>query len=188
MTSSYFPVEDEVIKMAKNLVEAHHPYLEGATINIVYKEKAARSGGRLIVGKSSKVSPKVNATLASLDKGPIHFIIVLAADVWETFRLSEQIALLDHQLTHCYMIDGAPKLRAHDIEEFFSIVERHGAWQHSIQEMDKAIESAKQAELFNAKLDNKLATTITSLHNIGAELSAEYSKALPTNNKEIKDA
>lgn len=73
------------------------------------------------------------------------FIMILDAQFWRQAPREQRIALVDHELMHgCVAVnkegeqrfadDGRPvwAIRPHDLEEFDSIVARHGAWSPDI--------------------------------------------------------
>lgn len=60
-------------------------------------------------------------------------MLIVAGVWWNKTENASKEALIDHELAHVeYVIkeDGSKqyKMRKHDIEEFLSVVERHGAW------------------------------------------------------------
>lgn len=117
---------DDVIQMARELVDQYHPDLKHANIGILFREKASSSNGRRVLGNASTVTSRWKPLLEE----EFHFIIWLAADWWlDEATPAQQRALLDHELQHCYMADPVtPALRGHDLEEFGCIIERHGFW------------------------------------------------------------
>lgn len=134
----------DVVELAEELVEKHHPKLRNANIGILFREKATMSKGQRTLGKASKVTGRWKPLLDD----NYHFIIWLAADWWrDEATPAQQRALLDHELQHCYMFEGwEPKMRGHDIEEFACIIERHGLWRENDAERRVAA-AMKQQEL-----------------------------------------
>lgn len=126
MSVAWEVAPEEVIEMAQGLVEKYHPDLRNANIGILFRETASTRNGKKVLGQASKVTAKWQPLL----DGAYHFIIWLAADWWlDEASPAQRRALLDHELQHCYMLDGLqPKLRGHDLEEFACIIERHGFW------------------------------------------------------------
>ena len=130
----------EVIDMADDLIRQHHQSLLDARIGILFRDVAPVSNGKVTWGKASKVDAKWQPLL----KRELDFIIWLAYDVWRTVLDHKQrVALLDHELCHCTMEDGEPKMRAHDIEEFSEIVERHGLWRNDLEQMYEAMQQSR---------------------------------------------
>lgn len=144
MTIRWEVAPDDVINMAKELVQKYHHDLRNAKIGILFRETSSMSNGRQVLGKASKVTPRWRPLLDD----DYHFIIWLAQDWWEKeARQSQQRALLDHELQHCYMLEGwEPKIRAHDFEEFGCIIKRHGFWREDYGEQAVA-KALQQQEL-----------------------------------------
>ena len=125
----------EVINEAERIRTAQHPDLEEAEIAYIFIPKGPKSGGRVRLGKAQKESA-THQVLSEMD-----FVIYLSKDMWDTLRPEQRTALLDHELCHC-----APKFdaktgerigwrtRAHDVEEFAQIIERHGLWKVELRE------------------------------------------------------
>lgn len=135
--AEYFKVGPDVITLAEELIEAHHPKLVSANIGIIFRDEAPTSGGKSVYGKASKVSAQWRPLLSQ----EYDFIIWLAHDIWKGVLTKHQRrALLDHELCHCTSEDGSFKLVGHDVEEFNVIVRRYGLWRPSLKEMDHAIQ------------------------------------------------
>lgn len=112
----------DVLKMAERLIEKHHKSLIGARIGFLFRDKAQKSKGKIILGKASKVSPRLQPYLN------YDFLIWIAEEEWDNMLQAAREALLDHELCHCYMGVDGPKILPHDIEEFRDIIDRHGFW------------------------------------------------------------
>lgn len=133
--------KDEVLELAQELIEEHHPDLSDAAIGIVFRDTAPVSNGKVTLGQASKVPPKM---LPYLD---LDFLIWLAADFWEDATSVQRRALLDHELCHCSSFEGENTIRPHDIEEFAEIVERYGYWNSGLVVARPAFEAAMQYPL-----------------------------------------
>lgn len=69
------------------------------------------------------------------------FVIWVALDWWNRFKPEQKVALVDHELCHCYIdADDKPKILPHDVEEFNCILERHGLWWPNADVTAKAIQ------------------------------------------------
>jgi hypothetical protein len=130
----YILVEGNSIPlMAKRLIEDHHHHLVNANFafawNRTWKEDA---DGILVFGKAKKVS-EPERTMMGID-----FLVLLNGAAWANMAEEAQIALLDHELTHCAICeddDGEPKrdekericyrMRKHDFQEFAEVAARH---------------------------------------------------------------
>lgn len=131
--------------IAEPLIE-DHPDLDDIDIRYVFRDTAAKSKGKVLLGKARKVSG-LNAFLAagySPDEIPADdadhdfFVIEIAEDEWVTLTEAQRVALVDHELSHCAIEvddDGNQTLvvRGHDLEEFCSVVARHGLWKPDVR-------------------------------------------------------
>lgn len=77
MSVEWEKAPQDVIELAERLIEEHHPNLVNARIGILFRDKAPKSGGRLEMGKASKVSDKWKPLL----REELDFIIWRAADI-----------------------------------------------------------------------------------------------------------
>ena len=148
MANQYWICPDEISETADEIIAAHHPHLDEASILFLFKDKASKKAGKLTAGTASRMTPKENA-IAGGDT--YAFKIVLAFDLWTLNGEAWRKALIDHELCHCYGEWDEDEetmkwsLRTHDIEEFAEIVERHGLWKHDVQTF---VERVGQLELF----------------------------------------
>jgi len=134
----------DVVSTATKLIRDYHPDLDEANVGFLFRDKAQKSGDRVVLGKASKVQDRLKPFL------DYDFIIWIAQDVWEgELSMAQREALVDHELCHCTMDDnGKPKLKHHDIEEFNEVVERHGIWKDDLKTFAGIIEEAlKQPSL-----------------------------------------
>jgi hypothetical protein len=135
----------EVERIADRLIEEHHKHLVGIPIRYVFRDKAASSRGKLVLGKARK-STGLNATLVHLvrhDEPPDRvdfFVIEIALDTWRALTDAQKTALVDHELSHCLteVPDGLDDdvtlvLAGHDMEEFAAVVRRHGLWRSDLE-------------------------------------------------------
>jgi hypothetical protein len=122
MSANYQPAPDEIIDLARELIDLYHEDLADARIGLLMRDKAATSNGMTVLGKAKKLSADMRAYL------PYDFIIWVAKDYWRILEPMQRRALLDHELCHLIMDDDEPKIRGHDIEEFNAIIERYGYW------------------------------------------------------------
>lgn len=116
--------------------------------------------GRLMLGKCVRASD-LRRELVDYD-----FVILLNQEVWEDpeFDRPKKLALLDHEMMHAarkFDDDGDPvidskmrpvwRVRGHDIEEFTSIVDRHGCYKRDLEKFAEALVKRKQAPLFGSR-------------------------------------
>lgn len=124
---------DDIHKKMLELIGQNHPDLALVSdeIVVVFKEKAGKSGGQVVLGNSKKVAALANA----IGDTDFKFVLELAADQWEHELTSRQReALLDHLLTAC-RCEEDPKsgdlkctVAKPDIQAFRENVERYGMW------------------------------------------------------------
>lgn len=121
---------ESVEAVAKTLIPSYHPELATARIRYVYVDKASNKGGKVQLIKVRKVSG-VLQFLLDLD-----FLVEVPLDKWNELSAAQRNALVDHGLERCYGQEdeedpGAPMkwvLRDPDVQEFGTILRRHGAW------------------------------------------------------------
>ncbi len=135
-------VSSEVLEIAQDLIQKHHPDLQDARVAFVFRDKASKSANKMVLGKASKISDKLKA--AGLD---YDFLIWLAEKEYSGLLPEQQRALIDHELCHCSFLDDVPEMRHHDIEEFKSIIERYGFWNYSLLEVKPTLMNALQIKL-----------------------------------------
>lgn len=139
----------EVAAIAADLIPKYHPSLltEGVTIRYVFRRKATKSAGRVILGTARKVGG-IPALLAEHEPDEHYlkraglFVIEIAEDEWDALDGDQRVALVDHELTHCWVNDEGPlklEIVGHDVEEFAQIVERHGLWKGDLRAFAQAI-------------------------------------------------
>lgn len=141
---------DEVEELAEKLIAEHHPHLADVKIRYVFRDKAASSKGRAVLGKARRISG-LNAHLVGLVgrnhvDGEVNFFVVeIASNTWRQLDEKQRVALVDHELCHLDIEEpeDATKdrklvLRGHDVEEFTEIVQRHGLWKADVEELVKA--------------------------------------------------
>lgn len=122
--TAYYPAP-EVEKVARLLIDEHHPDLTDADIVYVFRDPPAKTGGKEQWGKARKITG-LNAYLA---EHHAFLVVEIALDIWKSLTPAEQHALVDHELCHCdWDPHHGPSIVPHDIEEFVAVVSRHGLW------------------------------------------------------------
>ena len=115
-------------KIAKVLIPKYHSELASARIKYVCVSKGGKKGGKIIVGKARKLSGAISY-LTDAD-----FLIEVALPEWNTCDDKTKVALIDHLLERCFgeeddeTGDMKWSSRDPDVNEFSSILQRHGAW------------------------------------------------------------
>lgn len=151
----------EVERIARKLIGKHHSHLNrhDVAIKYLFRDPPARSKGRLVYGKASKVGGRT-AYLVGLehndrldDDGPVDFFVVeIAFDPWQGLTDRQKAALVDHELCHLdvEIPEGSNEdrkllTRGHDLEEFTEVVQRHGLWRPTVAEFAQVAKSAQLA-------------------------------------------
>jgi Putative phage metallopeptidase len=166
MPADYSPAES-VQAVAQSLMATYHPELATARITYLFIDRVPKKGGREVFGKAVKVSGRWES-LTELD-----FIVEVSLPKWNDLSEDQRIALVDHLLERCFGEeddDGAFTwaLREPDVQEFSTILKRHGIWNESLtsfvqvaqgldiasiveEETGESVETLEQAE--NGELD-----------------------------------
>jgi len=145
-----------------------HDEVDGAQIALAWNDNLSPDKDlHLILGKCVKISD-LQKEFTAYD-----FVILLNRDVWEDpeFTIEKKRALVDHELCHAAPQtdkDGEPRLderdrpvwrtRKHDIEEFHSIVLRHGCYKRDLELFAEALLKKRKTPLFEEE------TTVTLSH------------------------
>lgn len=139
MATEWMKAPPEVLEIAEELIGKYHDSLVEANIAFLFRDKAPASNGRITLGQAKKVSPDTQMLM------PVkyHFLIWLAEDMWQSLDHKQRMALVDHELSHCFF-DGAgnASIVKHDIEEFNTVIERWGFWWPGAQATARAISQA----------------------------------------------
>jgi hypothetical protein len=121
--ADFWKAGEDVHSIVRKLVANNHPDLALVLdeIVVVFRDKAGKSGGRVTLGTSRKVTPV--------------FMLEIGADVWEhELDHTQQEALLDHLLCSCRCEEdektAEPKcsIAKPDIAAFRDNIERYGMW------------------------------------------------------------
>jgi len=97
--SNKYQADKEIYDIMRELVANHHPDLAGCVdeIAIIFREKAAKAGGKVILSKASKASDLFEI----LGDTPWKFIIELPQEEWLALSSRQRQANLDHCLCAC---------------------------------------------------------------------------------------
>lgn len=162
------PPGEAMYPMLEQIVGAHHEDLDRTNARIALAwamSWKADADGIVKLGQCKKASD-LDRELAAFD-----FIVLLNMEWWQDAEVTDdqRRALLDHELCHAalkYDTDGDAvrdekgryvyRTRKHDIEEFSSVVERHGLYKRDLERFYAAIRSGKQGRLPLQELDDKI--------------------------------
>lgn len=138
MAVEWVKVDNEVIELAKKVIEKWHPDLEEASIAFIFRTEAPKNGNMVVYGTASRIKPEHQ--LLGLDHD---FLIWLAQDKWYTLTDAQKVALIDHELCHCSFNEkDKPTMVDHDIQEFACIIQRHGFWWPNPERFIEAVQAA----------------------------------------------
>lgn len=165
-TEQEFAPALEAADIGKELVHKYHTVIEfyGIRVDYVFLKNTPIKNGREILGRAKKVSG-LNAWLAMSEKErsnktkpDVFFIIEVSWEIWRRLPKEKRRALVDHELSHCTFNEkGSPTTKAHDLEEFNHIVERHGIWTNDIREFIDAAREVEKSPLFAETLNETTA-------------------------------
>ena len=120
----------EVVDTVKDLISKYHTHL--LTLQnefaVIFREKAAKAGDDVSLGKAGKAPPLLGV-LGDID---YKFILEIASDEWAGLSEKERVALLDHLLCACRTKEdknGAIQPYIQPPPGYYKEeVERHGWW------------------------------------------------------------
>lgn len=150
--------DSDVIAEVQSLIANHHPKLAlvDKNIAIVMKAKASKSGGTAVLGKASRAP----AILGVLGKDEYEFVLMIAADEWQTLTNNQRTALLDHLLCACSVEEeegtGNVKcsIKTPDVSFFYDELKRHGDWRPRPQEDEPGGAIDVEAKILGDDLDS----------------------------------
>ncbi len=128
--------------LARHLIPNYHSHLASAKIKWLCRNKAAKSGGKLVPGHVKKASP-IERHLADDE---YDFIITISLDVWNELSGDKRMALVDHLLSRCTASEspttGEYKYRVQppQVQEFPDVARRHGAWNEDLQALGSSMQ------------------------------------------------
>ena len=141
------------------LVRDHHTDLAQARIAVAWQlDVKADRDGHLLLGRCRK------ATDLDREFREFDLVILLNAQAWKMLEPKQRLAEVDHELTHATVsldkngqdvVDERDRkcyrIKRHDIEEFTSIVKRHGLYLSDVAVFaQEAIKHLGQKPLFPA--------------------------------------
>ena len=131
-----------------DIISKHRQDLAEARIITMFRNGDWTSQRQTVWGKVDKVNDKTKALLGENEE--CDFIITINRDIWEMLNEDERMALIDHELGHCWVAGTEYKIAGHDIEDFHDVIRRHGRWNKAVERTIKAHEDYKnQLTLFD---------------------------------------
>ncbi len=146
----------DVQAMAATLIKEIHKHLAEAKIRYLFREGPWERQKKETWGTAQRITGQVKY-LTGYD-----FIITISREVWQsniTFRREMMEALLDHELQHCCKDEDQAGnnvwyIQGHDVEDFASIVRRHGLWSEELIRLMKVSEEYAQGQIDFAPEDD----------------------------------
>lgn len=136
---------ETVEELAKRLISKYHPHLANCKIAYLYKNKDMKSKGRVKIATAEKCSPKLKA-LTEYD-----FLIVVSFPAYNSLSDKQKRAIIDHELEHCWCEEDDTgeltySIIPHDVEEFGSIIQRHGLYYTDLEKMGRIVKSVEEED------------------------------------------
>lgn len=160
MSVTYKPAPP-VEQIGRKLIGKHHTDLADVAVEFVFRSEHAERHGHAVLGKARKVSG-LNAflmhwgearaagetPLEGEDSVESFFVIEIAEDLWWHLEPKQREALVDHELSHCRTKlnkdeDVVLYIVPHDVEEFSSVIGRHGLWKQNLKAFLKAAKAGQ---------------------------------------------
>jgi hypothetical protein len=150
---SFSNASSEVKEIATRYINKHHTHLANVMIVYLFNAKSIVKKGKEKLGEVKLISG-MNAYLITRDlQEPQEqlFVMIISKSAWDLLenQPGAREALIDHELCHLDrdLETSALSVNPHDVEEFFDIVRRHGAWAKDIQNLIDAAKEAKNPML-----------------------------------------
>jgi len=123
MSTTWEEADERLIALAESVIRRWHLHLLDARVGFLYRSESGVSQGKEVIGKAKKVSEELRVLL------DLDFLVWISKPAWLALSPEGREALLDHELSHLAgdEVDGW-SIRAHDVEEFVAVIERHGLW------------------------------------------------------------
>lgn len=129
-----YAIAESVAKFAEALIASQHPHLATAQIDYLFVDKEMKAKGRPLFGKVS-----CPGALLKFYTGK-DFIVEVSAPSWNELTAAQRSALVDHLLERCSGEEDDEsgemkwKLREPDVQEFGTILHRHGVWHDGLRD------------------------------------------------------
>lgn len=140
-------IDQELVDL---VVANHHPKLVDILkeIQIVFKEKAGKTGGKYNLGKCIK-APGILTVLGDKE---YQFILEIGYDLWSSLDQKHQKALIDHLLCHIVAEENGQNgemtytMRTPDVSYFSEEIDRNGNWKSEVYSLFDEDQKKKEEE------------------------------------------
>jgi len=146
-----FDKSKEAESISRDLISKYHTSLINSKIAYLFKNKPILKGGKVVIATAEKCSVKSNALVKydDEDTDAFDFIITISYPAWNRLNDKQRIAIIDHELEHCLITEdentGDKKISivSHDVEEFASIIRRHGLYKEDLQKIKNVMDACE---------------------------------------------
>lgn len=150
---NFWRADEEVKPIAEKVIAAHRRDLFNVNFVFIFKEKASKKGGKIVIAKVRKVRAKEKIAYDS----DVDFVIEIGHNAWEELNDKQKEAVIFHELCHCLVDENEEgekelSILPHEIEEFADVIEVYGLYTFDIQ---KFVEKALKSDTGSKKEINK---------------------------------
>ena len=132
MATDTWEAGQDVWELVQHHISNNHPNLAlvDKEIAVIFRGKASKTGGQVVLGKSRKAS----AIFKVLGKADYKFILEIAGDEWGKLGNEQRSALIDHLLCACKVEEDEKtgdikcSIAAPEVSFFWDELKRHGDW------------------------------------------------------------
>lgn len=145
--TQYYPCEQDVMDMIKDLVRQFHSHLAIKSIKALFVNKPITRKGKNVAATAEKISTKIRAISDDTD-----FLITISAPVWKDLSEALRIYVLDHELCHCFVEDPNDdgeeknKILPHDFEDFTDLIRRRGTLTPELCKLKEILKNVNNKE------------------------------------------
>jgi hypothetical protein len=157
---------ESVEAIATRILPLNHAELATARIQYIFVEKASMKNGRPVLGKVRKITGAIEFLIEK------DFMVEVALDIWNTLEETKRVALVDHLLERCTgeedeeTAEMSWTIREPDVQEFTTILRRHGAWTDELAGLISVAQSInvddRVQEVVDAVSDASVATELSA--------------------------
>lgn len=136
---TYTEPDELLAEIGEELIAKHFPFLKDARIDYLMRTRENEGTDKVVeprVGEamgSAKAAGAVDRLLHNWD-----FRIIVSGNCWAKLNDHDRRALLYHQLCHCDMHEGRPRLTRPDFDGFLSELTHFGTWAKPLKDMQEA--------------------------------------------------
>ena len=155
-----YSTAESVEALAQQAIPMFHPHLATARISYLFVDKASMKNGQPVLGKVRRISGVMEFMVEK------DFMIEIPLDQWNELGETQRHALVDHLLERCNGEEdeksGEMKwgTREHDVQEFSTILRRHGAWTTTLAGFVSVAKTINVDEMVAETLETENVTTV----------------------------